>query len=391
MITLLLVIIYVAFISLGLPDSMLGAAWPVMQGELGLPLAGAGLVSMIVSGSTIFSSLLSGALIRRLGTGKLTLLSVLMTALALLGYSFSQNYLWLCLIAVPLGLGAGSVDAALNDFVARNFAARHMNWLHSFWGVGATAGPMIMALMLSQTGRWQMGYRTVAIVQFSLVAILAISLPLWKRFPNPASPQTTTGAGKLSRIRGLTPNLVAFFAYCAVEASTGLWAASFLVQQRGLSQVLAAGGASAYYLGITVGRFLNGFLSSHFDAKHLIRGGQAMILLGIVLMFLPFPILSLAGLMIIGLGCAPIYPTLLHETPRRFGAENSAGLMGLQMAVAYCGLTLMPPLLGLIVGRFGLQLYPLGLLLLALLLTFGTERLNRVLAEQHTDGVIQTL
>ena len=182
MTTLLLVVIYIAFISLGLPDSMLGAAWPVMQRELGLPLAGAGLVSMIVSGGTIVSSLFSGMLIRRLGTGKLTLMSVLVTALALLGYSFSQDYLWLCLIAVPLGLGAGAVDAALNDFVARNFAARHMNWLHSFWGIGATTGPLIMAFMLNQTGRWQMGYRTVAIVQFTLVALLAISLPLWQRF-----------------------------------------------------------------------------------------------------------------------------------------------------------------------------------------------------------------
>ena len=288
MTTLLLIIIYIAFISLGLPDSILGAAWPVMQGELGLPLAGAGLVSMIVSGSTIISSLFSGMLIRRMGTGKLTLVSVLMTALALLGYSFSQDYLWLCLIAFPLGLGAGAVDAALNDFVARNFAARHMNWLHSFWGMGATTGPLIMAFMLNQTGRWQMGYRTVAIVQFTLVALLAISLPLWRRFPTPPSPQTATGRGKAQRIRGMTPNLVAFFAYCAVEASTGLWAASFLVEQRGLSSVLAAGGASAYYLGITLGRFLNGFLSSHFDAKNLIRGGQAMILLGIGLMFLPY-------------------------------------------------------------------------------------------------------
>ncbi len=381
MTTLLLLIIYVAFISLGLPDSMLGAAWPVMQGELGLPLAGAGLVSMIVSGGTIISSLFSGVLIRRFGTGKLTLLSVLTTALALLGYSFSQNYLWLCLIAVPLGLGAGAVDAGLNDFVARNFAARHMNWLHSFWGVGATTGPLIMAFMLNQTGHWQMGYRTVSIVQFVLVAILAISLPLWKRFPTPSSPQTGEGSGKIRKIKGIAPNLVAFFAYCAVEASTGLWAASFLVQQRGLSQVLAAGGASAYYFGITLGRFLNGFLSSRFDAKSLVRGGQAMILLGIGLLLLPFPVLSLAGLMIVGLGCAPIFPTLLHETPRRFGAENSASLMGLQMATAYVGLTLMPPLLGLTVGRFGLQLYPFGLLLLALLLTTGTERLNKVLAE----------
>jgi fucose permease len=381
MTTLLLVIIYIAFISLGLPDSMLGAAWPVMQAELGLPLAGAGLVSMIVSGCTIISSLFSGFLIRRLGTGKLMLISVLMTALALLGYSYSQNCIWLCLIAVPLGLGAGAVDAALNDFVARNFAARHMSWLHSFWGVGATTGPLIMAFMLKHTGLWQMGYRIIAIIQFVLVAILALSMPLWQRYPAPPTPEATVSSGKKKGIRGIAPNLAAFFAYCAVEASTGLWAASFLVEQRGLSRVLAAGGASAYYLGITLGRFLNGFLSSHFEAKSLIRGGQTMILLGVVLMFLPLPVLSLAGLMIIGLGCAPVYPTLLHETPRRFGAENSANLMGLQMATAYCGLTLMPPLLGLIIGRFGMSLYPLGLLILALLLAFSTERLNRILAE----------
>lgn len=381
MTTLLLVIIYIAFISLGLPDSMLGAAWPVMQAELGLPLAGAGLVSMIVSGCTIISSLFSGFLIRRLGTGKLMLISVLMTALALLGYSYSQTYIWLCLIAVPLGLGAGAVDAALNDFVARNFAARHMSWLHSFWGVGATTGPLIMAFMLKHTGLWQMGYRTIAIIQFVLVAILALSMPLWQRYPAPPTPEATVSSGKKKGIRGMAPNLVAFFAYCAVEASTGLWAASFLVEQRGLSRVLAAGGASAYYLGITLGRFLNGFLSSHFEAKSLIRGGQTMILLGVVLMFLPLPVLSLAGLMIIGLGCAPVYPTLLHETPRRFGAENSANLMGLQMATAYCGLTLMPPLLGLGIGRFGMSLYPLGLMILALLLAFSTERLNRILAE----------
>ncbi|HNZ16624.1 MAG: MFS transporter [Anaerolineaceae bacterium] len=381
MTTLLLVIIYIAFISLGLPDSMLGAAWPVMQAELGLPLAGAGLVSMIVSGCTIISSLFSGFLIRRLGTGKLMLISVLMTALALLGYSYSQTYIWLCLIAVPLGLGAGAVDAALNDFVARNFAARHMSWLHSFWGVGATTGPLIMAFMLKHTGHWQMGYRTIAIIQFVLVAILALSMPLWQRYPAPPTPEATVSSGKKKGIRGMAPNLVAFFAYCAVEASTGLWAASFLVEQRGLSRVLAAGGASAYYLGITLGRFLNGFLSSHFEAKSLIRGGQTMILLGVVLMFLPLPVLSLAGLMIIGLGCAPVYPTLLHETPRRFGAENSASLMGLQMATAYCGLTLMPPLLGLGIGRFGMSLYPLGLMILTLLLAFSTERLNRILAE----------
>jgi len=387
MATLLLLVIYLAFISLGLPDSMLGAAWPLMRTQLGLPLEGAGLVSLFVTVGTIISSLLTGTLIRKLGTGKLTALSVLTTALALLGYSFTTNFNWLLLMAIPLGLGAGAVDAVLNDFVARHYSSRHMSWLHAFWGVGATAGPLLMAGMISLTGRWQNGYRSVSIVQFLLVAILIASLKLWKN-----SDQATAEAhaekhsnGSIWKIPGMGPNLMAFFAYCALELTAGLWFASYLVQIRGVKAETAAAWAASYYFGIMLGRVINGFLTMRFSSKTLIRAGQTSILLGIVLLFLPGNAFSLVGLLLVGMGCAPIYPSMLHETPARFGKENSSRLMGIQMASAYVGLTIIPPLVGLIASRWSLVVFPFALLTLLLLMVWGSERVNQVVAGKEAD------
>ena len=382
MATLLLLVIYLAFISLGLPDSMLGAAWPLMQGEMGLPLEGAGLVSMIVTAGTIVSSLLTGKLIKKLGTGLLTTFSVLTTALALLGYSFTINYLWLCLMAVPMGLGAGAVDAALNDFVARNYSSRHMSWLHAFWGVGATAGPLLMAWMISLSGRWQNGYRLVSIVQFGLVALLVLSLPLWKKSDRSAVEVRAEehGNGSLWKLPGMRANLAAFFAYCALELTAGLWFASYLVQIRGVKAETATAWAASYYFGIMLGRVVNGFLTTRFSSKTLIRAGQTSILLGIFLLFLPGNLFSLVGLLLVGLGCAPIYPSMLHETPARFGEENSSRLMGIQMASAYVGLTVMPPLVGLIASRWSLQIFPFALLILLVLMVWGSEKVNRIVA-----------
>ncbi|MDD2522257.1 MAG: MFS transporter [Anaerolineaceae bacterium] len=382
MATLLLLVIYLAFISLGLPDSMLGAAWPLMQFEMGLPLEGAGLVSMIVTAGTIVSSLLTGKLIKKLGTGLLTTLSVLTTALALLGYSFTTNYLWLCLMAVPLGLGAGAVDAALNDFVARNYSAKHMSWLHAFWGVGATAGPLLMAWMISLSGRWQNGYRLVSIVQFGLVAILIASLPLWRKTDHAVTEAHTEkhGNGSIWKIPGMVPNLLAFFAYCALELTAGLWFASYLVQVRGVKAETATAWAASYYFGIMLGRMINGFLTMRFSSKTLIRAGQTSIFIGILLLFVPGNIFSLVGLVLVGMGCAPIYPSLLHETPTRFGKENSSRLMGIQMASAYVGLTVAPPLVGLIASRLSLRIFPFALLILLALMVWGSERVNGVVA-----------
>ena len=382
MATLLLLVIYLAFISLGLPDSMLGAAWPLMRTELGQPLEGAGLVSMIITVGTIISSLLTGRLIKKLGTGRLTILSVLTTALALLGYSFTTNYLWLCLMSFPMGLGAGAVDAGLNDFVARNYSSKHMSWLHAFWGVGATAGPLLMAWMISLSGRWQNGYRAVSIVQFGMVALLVASLSLWKK-SDQASAEAHTEKhvnGSLWKLPGLGPNLVAFFAYCALELTAGLWFASYLVQIRGVKAETATAWAASYYFGIMLGRVINGFLTMRFSSKTLIRAGQTSILLGIVLLFLPGNAFSLVGLLLVGMGCAPIYPSMLHETPARFGKEHSSRLMGIQMASAYVGLSVAPPLVGLIASRWSLNVFPFALLILLALLVWGSERVNRVVA-----------
>jgi fucose permease len=381
MVTLLLIIIYIAFISLGLPDSMLGAAWPTIRGELNLPMAGAGLISMIVSGGTIVSSLLSGKLIKKLGTGKLTLVSVSMTAAALLGFSLSKSYLWLCLMAVPLGLGAGAVDAALNNFVALHFSARHMSWLHCFWGVGATAGPIIMAASISHKGSWQRGYLTVAIIQASLVIILLLSLPLWRTFNNNVQEDEVVEgrAESLFKLPGVCPALIGFFSYCALESTAGLWGATFLVQTRGISAAVAAGWVSMYYLGITIGRLINGFITAIMSNQNLIRCGQFIIGLGAcLLLFFNQSYVNLIALILIGMGCAPIYPSMLHETPVRFGKNNSSRLMGIQMAFAYIGTSLVPPTLGLIMGTLGIHLYPIFILILLATMFVSNERVQKI-------------
>ncbi|MBR1821646.1 MAG: MFS transporter [Clostridia bacterium] len=380
MVSLLLAIIYMAFISLGLPDSLLGSAWPVMRLALGAPLSFAGVISMIIAGGTIVSSLLSERLTRRLGTGLVTAVSVAMTALALFGFSISGSVAMLCLWAVPYGLGAGAVDAALNNYVALHYSSRHMSWLHCFWGVGASISPYIMGAAIARSS-WQTGYRAVSVIQVILTAGLFLSLPLWKR------PQTQgeTGASRpllglrgALRIPGVPYILLAFFGYCAAETTTGLWASSYLVEARGVDAGTAARFASLFYLGITFGRFLNGFVADRLGDKRLIRVGVAVMALGMVMIMLPVAsdIPALAGLIVIGLGCAPVYPSIIHATPYNFGEANSQAIIGIQMASAYTGSTFMPPLFGLIASTIGIRLYPFYLAAFALLLWVMTERVN---------------
>ncbi|MFL0269416.1 MFS transporter [Candidatus Clostridium radicumherbarum] len=383
MTTLLLIIIYIAFISLGLPDSMLGAAWPTIRTNLSLPIAGAGLISMIISGGTIISSIMSGKLIRKLGTGKLTLISVFMTAMALLGFSFSKNYLWLCIMAIPLGLGAGAVDAGLNNFVALHFSARHMSWLHCFWGIGATAGPIIMSAAITLRGSWQKGYFTVAVIQSCLVLVLFISLPLWRAFHDNGQEDTIEEDTNqnLFKLPGIGPALLGFFCYCALESTAGLWGASYLVQNKGVAASVAAGWISMYYLGITIGRLINGFITAKFSNPDLIRGGQAIIGIGAALLLIfSQSYVNLLGLILIGMGCAPIYPSMLHETPVRFGKNNSSKLMGVQMAFAYIGTTIVPPTLGVIFGRVGIQFYPIFILVLLIIMFASSEKIDKIVA-----------
>lgn len=387
MFSLLLALIYVSFISLGLPDSLLGSAWPQMQESLGVSLSLGGVISFLITASTILSSLMSHQVIQRFGTGAVTMCSVALTALALFGFSLSNSFFALCLWAIPYGLGAGSVDAALNNFVALHCKAKHMSWLHCFWGIGATGGPYIMGLCLSRGMGWQAGYRTISFLQMALTLILLLSLPLWKKQELPLSggetvrPQTPQW-GKLLKRPGVKAALTAFFFYSALELTTGLWGSSYMVAVRGISAETAAKWISLFYLGITAGRFFSGFLTLRFSDDAMVRLGEGTAIVGILLILLPLHNLFLClGLILTGLGCAPIYPSLLHATPQRFGKSLSQSLMGTQMAISYLGSTTMPPVSGFLSEKISMGLYPVLLLVFALCMTILTEKGRHCTAE----------
>ena len=387
MFSLLLALIYVSFISLGLPDSLLGSAWTQMQESLGVSLSLGGIISFLITASTILSSLMSHQVIQRFGTGAVTMCSVALTALALFGFSLSNSFFALCLWAIPYGLGAGSVDAALNNFVALHCKAKHMSWLHCFWGIGATGGPYIMGLCLSRGMGWQAGYRTISFLQMALTLILLLSLPLWKKQELPLSggetvrPQTPQW-GKLLKRPGVKAALTAFFFYSALELTTGLWGSSYMVAVRGISPETAAKWISLFYLGITAGRFFSGFLTLRFSDDAMVRLGEGTAIVGILLILLPLHNLFLClGLILTGLGCAPIYPSLLHATPQRFGKSLSQSLMGTQMAISYLGSTTMPPVSGFLSEKISMGLYPILLLVFALCMTILTEKGRHCTAE----------
>lgn len=383
MFQLLLIIIYLAFISLGLPDSLLGSAWPTMYQEFSVPVSYAGILSMIIAAGTIISSLQSDRLTRKFGTGKVTAASVFMTAVALFGFSISHSYAALCLWAVPYGLGAGSIDASLNNYVALHYASRHMSWLHCMWGVGASLGPYIMGYALTGGQGWNMGYRYIAILQIALTVILIFSLPLWKNSSDTGQAKESAAAAPLSlrqiiKIPGAKEILITFFSYCALEQTTGLWASSYLVLRRGLSAETAAGFASLFFMGITAGRAFGGFLTIKLNDTQMIRLGQGFILFGIILLLLPFGNAgSLSGLILIGLGCAPIYPSIIHSTPEHFGADKSQALIGVQMASAYVGTCFMPPVFGFIANHISVSLFPVFLLTILILMTAMHEKMMK--------------
>lgn len=382
MFQLLLVIIYLAFISLGLPDSLLGSAWPSMYQEFSVPVSYAGGISMIIAVGTIISSLQSDRLTKKLGTGKVTAISVLMTAAALFGFSISHSYAALCLWAIPYGLGAGSVDASLNNYVALHYASRHMSWLHCMWGIGASLGPYIMECALTGRQSWNIGYRYIAILQIVLTAILFFSLPIWKKKKSADMEQFDEENTKplslqqIVRVPGAKEIMVTFFCYCALEQTTGLWTSSYLVLQRGLAAETAAGFASLFFIGITVGRAAGGFLTMKLNDTQMIRLGQGLILSGIICLFLPFGnITALLGLVLIGLGCAPVYPSIIHSTPEHFGADKSQAMIGVQMASAYVGTCFMPPVFGLIANHISASIFPIYLLAILLLMVAMHEKM----------------
>lgn len=365
---LLLSLIYLAFISLGLPDPLLGAAWPSMQEIFGVPISYMGFVSMVISGGTICSSLFSERLTKKFGTKYVTVCSVFLTAAALFGFSTCNSFWMLCLWAIPYGLGAGAIDAALNNYVALHYNSRHMSWLHCFWGVGTIVSPYVMSWALTNSV-WQSGYRAVSGIQAAIGVILLLTLSVWKVNQKKELSEESgrvLGIRGALKIKGVPYLLLGFFCYCAAESTTMLWASSYLVEARGVGKELAAAFGSLFFIGITAGRFLSGIVSERVGDRNMIRIGTAVIVCGAVLVLLPVSsdLPALIGLVVIGLGCAPIYPSIIHSTPANFGAENSQAIIGIQMASAYTGSTFMPPLFGLLANHVSIGLFPIYLLVI---------------------------
>lgn len=383
MVHLLLAVIYLSFISLGLPDSLLGSAWPSMYGGLGVPVSYAGAISMIIAAGTIVSSLQSDRLTRKLGTGMVTAVSVAMTAAALFGFSVSHSFWMLCLWAAPYGLGAGSVDAALNNYVALHYASRHMSWLHCMWGLGATIGPYIMGFALTGGAGWNMGYRYISLLQIGLTLILFLSLPLWRTRKSQSAGEEGGSTRPLTlrqilAIPGAKAVMAAFFCYCALEQTAILWGSSYLALHKGVPAETAAAYGSLFFIGITVGRALSGFVTMKLSDGQMVRLGQGIAAAGIAALLLPLgEYAALAGLILVGLGCAPVYPCIIHSTPEHFGADRSQAVIGVQMASAYVGTCLMPPLFGLIATYINVALFPVYLAAILFLMVLAHETLLR--------------
>ena len=384
MVHLLIAIIYLAFISLGLPDALLGAAWPVMAPEMGAGLSWAGAISVIISAGTVVASLLSDRLTRKFGAGLVTAVSVLLTALALFGFSMADTFWLLCLLAIPYGLGAGAVDAALNNYVAVHYSSKYMNWLHCFWGLGASIGPYIMGWALGGHG-WRTGYSTVGVLQVVMTALLFVTLPMWKKTHEGGEEAAPVGLAGAVKIPGVKQILAAFFCYCALEATAFLWSASYLVEFKQVDAQTAATFASLFYLGLTVGRFFSGFIADRMGDENMIRAGCAGMVLGLVLIALPVKhtAVALAGLLVLGLGAAPVYPAIIHATPAHFGKENSQAIVGIQMACAYTGMTLAPPVFGLLAQYVSIGLFPWFMAVFFVGMFVMTEKVNRICAGKH--------
>ncbi len=386
---LLIIIIYLSFVSLGLPDALLGSAWPSMYPELHAPVSGAGVIFMIIAAGTVVSALLGDRLIRRFGSGKLTFLSVATTAIAILGFSLSRSFVQLCLWAIPYGLGAGAVDACLNNYVALHYSSAHMSWLHCMWGIGATTGPYIMGHVLTGGGSWNSGYRVIFFIQLALAVVLLLSLPLWKGGKDETENKTSAplSFGQIISVPGVKQIMLCFFCYCALEQTSGLWASSYLALYKGVDSETAAFFGSIFFLGITLGRALNGFLAMKFSDAQLIKMGQAIIAVGIAAMLLPLgQAASLAGFILIGLGCAPIYPCIIHSTPLNFGSERSQSIVGVEMASAYVGNIIMPPLFGLVAEHLNIALLPFYLAAILVLMYCMHNSMLKKCREVEVDG-----
>ncbi len=392
---LLLAIIYLSFISLGLPDAVLGSAWPMIYPEFHVPVSYAGIISITISMGTIFSSLQSDRLTKKFGTGKVTAFSVLLTAIALFGFSTSSSFWTMLLWALPYGLGAGSVDASINNFAAIHYASSHMSWLHCMWGIGASLGPYILSLTITHGQNWSMGYRYISILQVILTIIIMLSLPLWNKQPVNAeiadelSKEDLKNRRPLSlkeilSIPGAKQTFLMFFGYCALEQTAILWSSSYLVLHKGIDPETAAAYGALFLVGLTAGRAASGFVAMKLNDNQMIRLGQVIVLIGILMMLFPFgDMIPLAGLIVIGIGCAPIYPCVIHSTPINFGADKSQAIVGVQMACAYLGSLVMPAIFGLIANHINPALFPYYMLLILVLMFVMHVKLMKVIKKNE--------
>jgi fucose permease len=382
--TALLGLVYLSFISIGLPDGMLGVAWPAMRLQMDQPLAAVGAITMTMTASSAAASLLAGSVVQRIGTGAVVAGSCLLTALGLLGFAVAPSFGWLVALAIPLGVGAGAVDASLNHFVSAHYSSRHMNWLHGFWGVGATTGPLVMGAALASEGGWTAGARSIGLMQLGLALVLFATVSLWSR-QTAQAPADADQPGQPSADRN-PPRLamwlapLCFLFYVSAEMGTGLWAASILVTDRGLAAGDASFWVSLYFGAITVGRFAVGLVANRVGNRGLVRLGTVVAMAGALVFALPgvFGAFSPVGLVIMGLGCAPIFPSLMHETARRFPPEVVRQLIGRQMTCAYAGSSVVPAAFGLLATWAGLQTVMPVVVVLLLILLLVTYRLDRL-------------
>ena len=377
MIGLLIAVLYLTFISLGLPDSVLGSAWPTMFLELDVPVSFAGIVSAIIALGTIISSLMSDRITKKLGASKTTAISVATTALALFGFSLCTEFWQICLVAIPYGLGAGSVDAALNNYVALHFESKHMSWLHCMWGLGAALGPNIMGYVLTSAGDWHRGYLVISIIQAVITLIVFISMPIWKKSKTDDTDKSENkkplSLKEIVSIKGAKAVMINFFCYCAFEGTTILWASSYLNLHKGIDAQTAAFFGGLYVIGITAGRAISGFVAMKLNDTQMTRLGEAIMVGGLLFIILPLPnAFALVGIVLFGIGSAPIYPCIIHATPERFGEDKSQAIIGVQMASAYTGTCLMPSLFGLIANHISIGLFPvfIGTLLVTSIIVF---------------------
>ena len=383
MYTLLILIIYLAFISLGLPDSLLGSAWPILHQEIGASISSMGIIAMVISACTIISSLFYNKLSKKFSTGIITTASIFLTAVALFGFSYCKNMFMIILFAIPYGFGAGAIDAALNNYVAIHYSSKIMSWLHCFWGVGTIISPFVMSYALANS-TWHNGYKIVALIQIIICIIMIISLPLWKvnkdKDEREEELSKSLGIRSALKIKGVPSLLFGFFGYCAAETTAMAWSCTYLVEVKNIDEPTAAAFASCFFIGLTVGRFLGGFIMDKLGDRKMILLGTSILIVGLVLMIIPIDnqTISLIGLIVAGLGCAPIYPCIIHSTPNNFGKENSGAIIGIQMASAYLGSTFMSPLFGVIGKWLGFNLFPIYMLIFAVLMIVMLEKTFKI-------------